>query len=795
MACCKEHTANETCVECEIPQLARNNYFRGKWMEERDFTDEQRYLLGKDRRHNQRLHGAGTVCGTKVEQHPNPACRDQYVVIEPGTVIDCCGREILIPCEEIFDFRQAFRDEWEEQHGSEPDNTSVHRFQICVRYRECLTEETPAIFDECGCDDTGCQPNRIADGYAFGLILDPPLKPHDPAGVSVEWDHTLNLAHATVVAQAGTAGPLYVLTSPAPASIYALDGVTQAITSARGMPNTTGLDLALSADGKKLFAAVHESPDADPKVLVLDTQNLAAAPSKTLVVTGAAAGAIRITVLPDGRLVATNPTLNQVHIWDAALSTSKIVAVGKAPAGLAISGNGAWIYVANSGEATVSAIDAASLTVTAIKVGGGTTERASAVAAASIPTGVNLGVVDTAGKTFYLIGHGPLAANPPDRVVALGNPLTGFAHTPTDLAASPGANWFYVLESDDVDQKGYLQAVDEHRVELKSGSELGEAVAIGPTPKRATLSADGKLLFIAYDGLAPNDPGGVAVLAVQEENCGDLFLQALDGCPSCAEGDCLTLATINKYVFGAAVQDADIDNLSDRVLLPSTSVITEVVKCLLEHGGTGGERGPQGPPGPPGPAGASGQPGPAGPPGAPGPAGAPGPKGDPGDPGLVPNLTPICGINWDHNAKTALAKIRDTGLLIGFGGKVRFSDIDRHSFVVLARRPDPLGLLWVEMEAKIVAGVNLKSTPGPNGTCVISLDPAPPGALVNGARFLPASGFAGGEYRVLFKGDFVRDEKGHAVDADHLPDWLPNRPTGDKIEGGLFESWFDVILG
>jgi len=36
------------CVECAVPQMARNHFFTGKLLVERDFTDEQRYLIGKD---------------------------------------------------------------------------------------------------------------------------------------------------------------------------------------------------------------------------------------------------------------------------------------------------------------------------------------------------------------------------------------------------------------------------------------------------------------------------------------------------------------------------------------------------------------------------------------------------------------------------------------------------------------------------------------------------------------------------------------------------------------------------
>ena len=68
MACCNGHKPHETCVECESAQLARNCYFSGKLMVERDFVEEQRFFIGKDRRHNKWLHGWGAVCGLKVKQ-------------------------------------------------------------------------------------------------------------------------------------------------------------------------------------------------------------------------------------------------------------------------------------------------------------------------------------------------------------------------------------------------------------------------------------------------------------------------------------------------------------------------------------------------------------------------------------------------------------------------------------------------------------------------------------------------------------------------------------------------------
>src|SRR5271156_6048352 len=167
--------AKTVCVECDIPQLARNNYFTGKLLVERDFTDEQRYSMGKLRRHDQRLHGWGTVCGLKVRQHPNPGCQSQYVLIDPGTAVDCCGREILVGHEEYFDFRSQFLKNWQDQNGptGQPDPSVKHTIQICISYRECGTEEVPVLFDDCSCDGTSCQPNRILESYGFDVLIDP----------------------------------------------------------------------------------------------------------------------------------------------------------------------------------------------------------------------------------------------------------------------------------------------------------------------------------------------------------------------------------------------------------------------------------------------------------------------------------------------------------------------------------------------------------------------------------------------------------------------------------------------
>jgi hypothetical protein len=161
----------------------------------------------------------------------------------------------------------------------------------------------------------------------------------------------------------------------------------------------------------------------------------------------------------------------------------------------------------------------------------------------------------------------------------------------------------------------------------------------------------------------------------------------------------------------------------------------------------------------------------------------------------------ICAINWVHqtppldNNPTNVTRIGDLndGVLVAFDRPVLNGDIHRHSFMVLFSHRDDQGNTdcWCEMPIRRVGGVQFERD------CEILsgfAETNDPNAAVNGAQFRPGLEFRPGqEYRVLLKGNFIRDAKnGKGIDADHLPPWLPKRPTGDGIEGGPFESWFTV---
>src|SRR2546430_10941131 len=103
MGCLHDITTSGTCPQCEFEAFVRNHFFTGKMMGVGEFATETLYHTEKMRHHNVRLHGFGVVCGLKVKQHPSLECRKRYVVVEPGSALDCCGHEILVPDEEIVE--------------------------------------------------------------------------------------------------------------------------------------------------------------------------------------------------------------------------------------------------------------------------------------------------------------------------------------------------------------------------------------------------------------------------------------------------------------------------------------------------------------------------------------------------------------------------------------------------------------------------------------------------------------------------------------------------------------------
>jgi hypothetical protein len=98
------------CSVCEAPPEAysRPQFFSGQLLTEDDLQSMVDYTVSKNRLHNRMLFGEGVACGLGVSV--DPCERERHLVVRPGYAIDCCGNDIVVPCEATLDVVQLVRD-------------------------------------------------------------------------------------------------------------------------------------------------------------------------------------------------------------------------------------------------------------------------------------------------------------------------------------------------------------------------------------------------------------------------------------------------------------------------------------------------------------------------------------------------------------------------------------------------------------------------------------------------------------------------------------------------------------
>ncbi|MGK7896341.1 MAG: hypothetical protein AB4372_22680 [Xenococcus sp. (in: cyanobacteria)] len=106
----------------------RLRYFTNQFMEEPDFTDEQKYHLDRRHRHNRLLHSPGIAEGLEVEKTDA-----KEVKVTPGTAIDSNGQEIVQSEEYSLDLSDSTK----YPPSSEDKITEVY---ITIKYNEKLSD-------------------------------------------------------------------------------------------------------------------------------------------------------------------------------------------------------------------------------------------------------------------------------------------------------------------------------------------------------------------------------------------------------------------------------------------------------------------------------------------------------------------------------------------------------------------------------------------------------------------------------------------------------------------------------
>jgi hypothetical protein len=144
---------------CEALVAERIRYFTGRHMTARDFRDEDAYHRTHRHLHNRLLHGWGVVCGLEVLHHPRPECRRDRVVVRCGLALDCCGREVVVPRDDV-----APPIPWETRpKGEEAGHHEV--LLLCLRFTETCVEKTPVLYSPEACSSPAMEDGRIREGY------------------------------------------------------------------------------------------------------------------------------------------------------------------------------------------------------------------------------------------------------------------------------------------------------------------------------------------------------------------------------------------------------------------------------------------------------------------------------------------------------------------------------------------------------------------------------------------------------------------------------------------------------
>lgn len=789
MSCTHDTMEQATCPVCHFEPFVRNNYFDGKFMVARDFIDETHYHSEKLRHHQVRLHGWGVVCGLLAGQHSNEQCQDRYIRIQPGAAIDCCGREILVREEDFVDLKSQLKELYEKDRN----NSQLHTLQVCIKFRECGTEDVPVLFDECGCDETKCDHNRILESYAIEVLVDPVLHPEPHHNPKDDWGYFLKSGGGWRTALRVAGRTRYAINPSNTNELLELDPDQEHVVAVRTLPaNIKAIAVAESDDGAHVYVAAQAASGnaADPRrLLVFEAADLTTIKTeKDLLNSGGNDVFLAFVPAPDNRLVALVGG-KDLLIWDNTLNTA--VPQPAPAAKLTLNVNAKSLAVSSDGKHAYTLNTA---------------------------TPAQLVVVDIAATAPMLAAAAPIA-------------LPTLSHGPVAVAVGPSTVWLFVLEEDS--SGSYIQVVDLNRMKAN---------------QQPSVVAERKIADAMPAVLALNNHGGVALLPLEDSICEDLVWKRHEHCPGCDIPNCVVLATIERYQLDArflegtphpadvANKIARIDNRKGRRVLARTEVLQELIECLLRRGGGGGGVGPQGPQGPQGPRGPAG----------------PGLEAgltrivavswvhnsrgvaidprvqqcfDPTGQFRIGGIVPVNTISELHQGDK-LFPFRDAiwGFAILFNRPVHVYDrqfissanppnvlIDSdHVFELLVRYPLPnstpeiggpritlrgvvVPVEWTNNAAGNVDWLTLRETRGPDAAGV--------------AMLLTREGFSNlgvaaavSDIFMKLRGDFVIDVQGRAVDVEFVRTELP---TGDRpatapenqfgIQGGLFESWFWLV--
>lgn len=644
----------QSCLPCGLHEPKRNAYFDGKLLTARDFTDEQDYGRGLRRLHNSLLHGTGTVCGLKIIQHPAPGCRNEYVVVEPGMALDCCGNEILVPQKTGLNIADMLAKDLE--LAAELDG-SKHLF-ISIERCDKGAEKIPVLLPGCGTEGSEAF-GRIAEGFKFVLEAKDPLKvePFEvPVSAKMEWVHTISLGAQTPRAlhinEAEQWLQIAANTGANGAQLYLHRSDTNDLASILEMSGDATDTVSSREDRLVLAAGQFKAGAKDFSGIGIWDADSALTSGKPAAVMTVDLPASRLAVSPtSGSLFIlnfdnTNGTLTSISSenlkkWLADANrpkqpaeTAKVTflhgfggendAPLRGAAMIRFSHDGRFIAIASPGGAPAQRLylfDVSKFN------GGGLTAADGLVKDLPIKDDEELTAVSWSLDNKYL--HVLTNAESGKRTTIHRFILTGESNgleksghgafleeTGLDFAVAPTETHAYVLVA--TENGSRLTTIDMELV--KAAGDSPEKAALSP----GAVTIDGLGLSLA---LSPNgarayvaaadsdteklpDRGLVAIIDISQEDCGVYFDKIIDGCSHCdneEDSHAVVLGHLPNYKAAdkpfmvnpgeGGTNIVVIDNKTYRPVVPSASTLREVIECILAQGVAEGPPGPRGEPG------------------------------------------------------------------------------------------------------------------------------------------------------------------------------------------------------
>lgn len=595
--------SKKSCVPCGLHQPMRNHYFDGKFLVARDFSDEQDYFRGHRQMHNAHLHGAGTVCGLKLIEHPSETCRREFVVCEPGMALDCCGQEILVPERALVRVREMIEADEELQAALDGDN---HLF-IAIERCDYGAEPVPIILPTCE-GEGGTECGRIAEGYRFRLYARSPeeVTPVEvPIRPVIDWVHSFTYDGATPRAVHVNAGENLVqiaMDDPTATNTYAYDLTTHDLHAVLGGPATAS-DTASSREGRLVFVAgagfdTDDGPVDGVGIWHADTMRTRPAPvgiirtsgprpriavspaSGTLYVLDIDGNNSRLISYTSGALTewlpaptdpegtppsADQPDEGQVMEFGHGFGT-ETDAAGRGAAMMEMTRDGRFLALigpVGNPRDRLYVIDTASF------AGGGLTPENARPDGFTRPNTERLEAIrwsyddaylyvltrqPAAGGTLFLNRFALVDEGAGLEREGSGITLEGQGF---DMALAPTETRAYLLMAD-ADGVTRFTTVDLDPVKTITSGDTPTELGLSPdnirfdgTGRSLTPTPNGNRIYtaIADDGDTPPDRGLVAVIDIEEEDCTLKFDALIDGCKHC-EGDdhSVVLGHIAGYV-------------------------------------------------------------------------------------------------------------------------------------------------------------------------------------------------------------------------------------------------------